>query len=814
MKTIHYLNVIIITGLLMLNVAFAEVKTPKNPKSAKACALCHYRWVDTFFIEGKGSDLVPYQSEKVVATPPMCLSCHDGSIMDSRSRINGDTGHKTDMPPPAAMKIPKIFPLDETGKIQCATCHTAHGVPSGTGHGTTIFLRTSNKDSAMCRRCHFGMDGKTGGFNHPMGQIDREIPATLFAMSAASGKEKKKMTCETCHIAHGSIHESYLIKSGKDSGLCLDCHQDKRMFTPEGQKKPYHVYNVKPVTVKIPGALVDRGARFGRNKEIICQTCHKVHRNEIQQDLLLIKQDAKSTLCLTCHKDKQNLSSTKHNLVHTAPGEKNLQDNTVAEAGICSACHLPHKAARQLDGKADITTQMCKSCHGKGKIAENERLWGNSHPLNSNPLKKEGNDSLYTVVDVRRKKLTLPLFNKYSIQDSYGKMTCATCHDPHRWRADSSTGEIRKNVKGDRTSSFLRVQSPQICRECHSAKFHITGSEHNMNEVAPKALNIFEKTPAESGICGACHLVHGGQNNFLWARAVSDAKDGGTQQLCLSCHKNDGPARKKIIKGYSHPVNLLPSEKGITTTLPLFDSNGKNSKAGIMTCSTCHDPHRWDSTKILADDNTNLEGDSRNSFLRLENSPSAKLCENCHPNQALIEKTDHDLNILAPSSKNKLGQKPEQSGTCGVCHLAHNSKNQIRLWGQGFGRGGDLMEQMCKNCHKKRGSAQNKNPRIAFHPDEFAIHNSGRNIQSRQGYFPLFDKTSGDLINSGNISCPSCHNVHQWSSLSKEKGSGKNPEGDVSNSFLRNLSYQTICIDCHGPDAIYRYKYFHVPDKR
>ena len=500
--------------------------------------------------------------------------------------------------------------------------------------------------------------------------------------------------------------------------------------------------------------------------------------------------------------------------MHTAPVEKNLQDNTVAEAGICSACHLPHKAARPLDGKADFTTQMCKSCHGKGNLAENKRLWGSSHPLNLNPLKIKDNGSLYTVVDARREKLTLPLFNKYGIQDRYGKMTCATCHDPHRWRADSSTGEIRKNVKGDRTSSFLRVQSPEICRECHSAKFHIIGSEHNMNKMAPKALNIFEKTPAESGVCGACHLAHGGQKKFLWARTVFDAKDGGTQQLCLSCHKSNGPARKKIIKGYSHPLNFLPSDNGLTTTLPLFDSDGINSKAGMMTCSTCHDPHRWSATKSLKDGTTNVEGDSRNSFLRLGNSPSAKLCGNCHPNQALIEKTDHDLTILAPSSKNKLGQKPEKSGPCGVCHLAHNGKNQVRLWGQGLGRGADLMEQMCKHCHKKRGSAKNKNPRIAFHPDDFAIHNSGRNVRNRPGYFPLFHIKSGDLINSGNISCPSCHNVHQWSSLSKEKGSGNNPEGDVSNSFLRNLSYQTICIDCHGPDAIYRYKYFHIADKR
>ena len=50
----------------------ARIETPSNPNSAKACAICHYRWIDTFFVQGTGTDLVPYQSEKVVATAPMC----------------------------------------------------------------------------------------------------------------------------------------------------------------------------------------------------------------------------------------------------------------------------------------------------------------------------------------------------------------------------------------------------------------------------------------------------------------------------------------------------------------------------------------------------------------------------------------------------------------------------------------------------------------------------------------------------------------------------------------------------------------------
>ncbi len=47
--------------------------------SAKACALCHYRWIDTFFIEGRGSEFVDYTSEKVVATAEMAGGIKTGN---------------------------------------------------------------------------------------------------------------------------------------------------------------------------------------------------------------------------------------------------------------------------------------------------------------------------------------------------------------------------------------------------------------------------------------------------------------------------------------------------------------------------------------------------------------------------------------------------------------------------------------------------------------------------------------------------------------------------------------------------------------
>ena len=334
-----------------------------------------------------------------------------------------------------------------------------------------------------------------------------------------------------------------------------------------------------------------------------------------------------------------------------------------------------------------------------------------------------------------------------------------------------------------------------------------------MNKVAPADKNILNQTPEESGICGTCHLVHNARQKYLWARKMPLEIKGTPEQLCLGCHSEKGPAAKKVIKGYSHPLNIAPAEKGLKTTLPLFSSKGKTTKGGDMTCFTCHDPHRWDPKNTAAKDHFDIEGNAQNSFLRLANSPSPRLCENCHPDKAYVEKTDHDLTVTAPTSKNILDQTPAESGTCGVCHLVHNGKNQIKLWAQGFGEGDSLMDTMCTACHSGKGSARNKIPLISTHPVS-KIVNLEHTYKDRHSNIPLFHKTTGEPVRVGEISCPSCHNVHQWNPESKSKGEGVNSEGNATTSFLRSRSSILKCKDCHSIDALFRFKFFHDPSKR
>jgi predicted CXXCH cytochrome family protein len=798
---LQLLFVIVLIGAS--NLARAQVQAPSNPNSAKSCAICHFRWIDTFFIEGRGSDLVDYTAEKAVATAEMCFSCHDGSIADSRARAYETAQHKINVPPPDHMQIPDIFPLDEKGNLQCATCHTAHGVPSGPNSKETIFMRTSNRNSAMCRMCHPARvdSPKTG--NHPLDTSKQEIPADLKAMGALEGDEKNQLICETCHSAHGAPYEGFLIKSGRDSSLCLECHSDKNPQTPNGRKKPLHVVNVAPVNAMIPDALMQKGARVGNNGEIICQSCHKIHTDDTRQAALLVQQQQNSTLCLACHTDKQLIADTKHNLMLSAPEEKNLAGQTVAQTGVCSACHLPHKAARQAAPDRPLSEGLCLNCHSPGNVAEKAGLKGGQHPLAVRPAAmKTANQS------------TLPLFNDLGFQDQDGKLSCATCHDPHRWRADTAAGPAGKDAPANRQTSFLRKQAPRICRECHADKFPVAGSKHDLSKIAPQAKNVKNQTASESGVCATCHLVHNAGKSFLWARNAAVESPAAAQDLCLECHQRKGLAGKKTIHDPSHPLNLAPAEKGLATTLPLFDKRGKISENGVVSCPTCHNPHRWDPVSTINEDHFKLEGSSQNSFLRMENSPSAKLCEDCHPAQARVDKTEHDLVVGAPSSKNTAGQTARESGTCGVCHFVHNGRSDIVLWAQGFGLGNNIMETMCNSCHSPEGSAKNKVPPVYLHPREKVVKVKTQNQKSLPDYLPLFHGGTGKPVSAGNLSCPSCHNVHQWNPAIPAKGTGVNTEGDASNSFLRPANLFALCRDCHEKDTPYKIKYYHDPARR
>ena len=127
--------------------------------------------------------------------------------------------------------------------IDCVSCHTEK--PQHTQAG---MLETKNHKAdatafksdgvEMCSGCHNAEDGHKVGL-----EMDFEVPADLPL------GENNKLTCLTCHYAHGSLssakpqasysfidsmvdaerlHKSFLLRrNNADGELCLTCHEVK-----------------------------------------------------------------------------------------------------------------------------------------------------------------------------------------------------------------------------------------------------------------------------------------------------------------------------------------------------------------------------------------------------------------------------------------------------------------------------------------------------------------------------------------------------------------------------------------------------------
>jgi predicted CXXCH cytochrome family protein len=677
----------------------------------------------------------------------------------------------------------------------------------------------------ICYSCHDGyvLDSRATAWKNNQHKTFVKPTKRVTVPAELTLSNKGEIYCGTCHTPHvsGSPPDAdlaglatFLRKKNVDSSLCEICHTEQA---------DYKTTNGHPVHITgsfFPDSLFEMGSkRAGARNKIICQTCHKVHGARGQK--IVVTKNNNSALCAICHDKQKRLINSKHDLRLTLPHEKNIKQQLPSESGPCGACHITHNAinkklwARQL-APGNLAAQMCLTCHGEKNIYEIKKIGKHSHPINFAPSTKGA-------ISVE-----LPLFADSAARDSSGKIQCFTCHEVHQWDPNDPVDTGGKDIEGSAATSFLRLsnnRSSTLCLACHIDKKQVITSDHNLEVTAPKEKNFFGFAPKDSGPCGACHIPHNAVGNKLWAKELSGNKDI-VIQLCSGCHKKDGSAKAKRVGENSHPLNVaidtlkLPAPNGKTIRgLPLYDSDGNTKADQKMVCLTCHEPHTWDpkNTRVKSDyAYKNIEGDHTNSFLRKANSPLSVLCGSCHADQALVAGTAHDLSVSAPEAKNLRGQTVKESGQCGVCHFVHNSPSKVKLWARPLGRvkkHQGVMDALCTGCHAKRKIAKKKIPRIAWHPREKLIINTTQVNKEGGNYTPLFDD-NGKEVEVGNISCPSCHNAHQWSFLVREKKPARNPEGKGAHKFLRTATQNTVCVVCHGPEALFRYLYFHEPAMR
>jgi predicted CXXCH cytochrome family protein len=470
-----------------------------NPHNELECTDCHLE--KPAEEPGKG-DKTKVAFVDNAMEDKLCFNCHDTS-----SNVHPVKIDPTVADPPVA--IPKLFPLgyigEDTGKIVCTTCHFIHSEFSGFKMLRGFPMKQGDKGFTdrrqFCKACH----GENLSKKSPHLGTKTGDKGCSFC-HATMPKEGEKATfksgiadlCNFCHAATAGAHylkvnpfadptlkaEMAKLTLPMDGGqfTCTTCHE------PHGNKKP------KFVRQEYEDFAVKSRRIRPHFQQVFCRTCHKkdpVDGGKLKDFPLLLEDP--TALCNRCHGDPTFAVGDVHPLpvvkakwdgkvpadfplykgkltcltCHTAGDKQTAYDPAnpsflrgapyAARNDPCWKCH-DRAAFAKLDPHQDIQTgEGCAFCHSKAPDTSKKldieqldfkgdmnMLCLRCHDATPHPA---GAD--HTGVPGEKWAKLIP---KTYPRDKQGRMTCATCHNPH--------------VSGGSKTRGMAV-GLEICPECH-----------------------------------------------------------------------------------------------------------------------------------------------------------------------------------------------------------------------------------------------------------------------------------------------------------------------------------------------------------
>ena len=254
-----------------------------------------------------------------------------------------------------------------------------------------------------------------------------------------------------------------------------------------------------------------------------------------------------------------------------------------------------------------------------------------------------------------------------------------------------------------------------------------------------------------------------------------------SEAMCFSCHDGfvmDSRDKWKDGNYTGHRLGMAPPDH---MTLPEHDGEIEfplNADGNIY-CGTCHSGHLSSAEGAYA--KTGL-------FMR-QSANDGQICTACHVENAAIKGSAHDKG----GRRNK---DFESRGVCGTCHAPHGS-DQALMWARDLGQAELPLNRLCRSCHEDAPNPGEHPPQVvAWSPEIRATI-----FSNTPGEMPVFDENAHQA-RVGNIGCPTCHNVH----VETVEGRPDNLKG----LHLRMPEFvEPLCADCHGPDSLLLYKFFH-----
>lgn len=552
-----------------LRIEAREVKATFEPPRKRqlhtqptTCTACHLEWMP-HFSEGAPTELATPPAtrpdEPYVSRSESCLTCHDGSVVDSRRNVWRDHGHQTGIVPMAGMKVPADLPLVD-GKVACRTCHSAHTHGgAGAGIADAVFLRVDKHPDELCIRCHTGFQGGVPDGMHPTAGFSQPLSHELVTAGSRYSFEPAGTGCLICHTGHGSRADRLLLPTGTTDALCASCHSEMLIPSDHVGGATRHPLDAR-LTVNQLASLKTMGTSATSDAELQCISCHKVH-HAIGTTALLARPQEGSQLCMECHSTYSGILGSAHDLSRSGGSDRVLLEDCDV-AGPCAACHGVHSPPRPAVVTKIDREGSCVTCHQAGACAQSNTGMPFLHPID---IPK---DMMYQ----------LSAFTGRASADSVqgSTLTCLSCHDPH-----SNSNDVH---------AMLRIPdaapASALCFECHSEMRPISQSFHGAERMGHGANSQSD--------CDSCHAVHAPSPTWggdSWIAPLAPANHPVGTQRCTGCHSVAGGRHEVAFK--EHPAlpmsNMFPEDH--PGFMPLVDSNGKQSSNGAIGCITCHLPH-------------------------------------------------------------------------------------------------------------------------------------------------------------------------------------------------------------------------------
>ncbi len=502
-----------------------QVKTTTATASqGQECTLCHLDLIAPLD-EGVATPLVGVPEKKGgqswAGTEAACISCHDGSVLDSRTHIWSGVSHpRKDAVIPATMKIPQEMPLVD-GTIACRTCHSPHTLGgSAQQHRSGMMLRVTLRPSELCVTCH-----------SPRSDSEHPIGAVALDRAARIGNPKLTVIeCMNCHQTHGAADSGLLAGRDHAASACLSCHKGLDLKTHAGSH---------PMDALVPrraaDALAKVGGWLGPNNTVVCGSCHTTH--------------AKANIaarCFACHEEQAKVATTSA----TQEGHR---------SAICTDCHNEDSATlKAASARVEGDPSNCLRCHGTGSknqpvdvhpgqvghaLVDRPGGFGPSDP----PLR--GCTSCHGGHEIVRPDSALcegchEDQAAAHARGGHGTATCIDCHPPHEDRA----------IHADAPDGHHINPVGRRCLVCHATDApgdpsvpRVESFEHPAPMFLPDGprwtplgeLPLFDAAgqkvaPTENGdlTCASCHLPHGPDQE----NEGDSLRRPGWEGPCSACH--------------------------------------------------------------------------------------------------------------------------------------------------------------------------------------------------------------------------------------------------------------------------------------